>query len=374
MAYGPYGPGGPQGGWGPRPPGPPRGGGYGPPMGGGYGPPPQWRQPRRKSGSTLAWVLGGFGLLAILGVGFIVVIAALSGGPSSKPPLADKSTGAPADTYSPTSSYSPTYSPSSPADSPTDPYSSESPSSTPSPTHSANTSRTKNSVYKAGALKSTRCPSGATNLHSTKAVRRHMRHLFHCLDKAWAPTLSRVHMENESPKSVLTSGGGRSPCGSYPPSGSGVPFYCGSNKTIYASIKAATREYSRTPGYSPMAVDSLFAHEYGHHVQNMTGILVSYSEASSSARESKRLGMSRRLELQASCFAGMFMRSVQGSYPIHGSQKSKLQLFNSNVGDWGRGPRNHGTPKHNGMWYKQGFDRKKAYQCNTWKINGSYTS
>lgn len=343
---------------------------------GGYGPPPQWRPPPRRNGSTLAWVLGGLGVLALCGVGFVLMIVLMSGSDSSDhPPVADSSY-TPSDTYStPEPSYSPTDTYSSPPESftPTDTYSSDTPSSTPSPTKSLNTSRTKNAVYRAGALPTTRCPTSPESLGSSSAIRTHLHHLFGCLDKAWGPTLKRAGIQHESPDSVLTAGGGRGPCGAYPTPGSGVPYYCSQNNTIYASTKAVTHEYGRTPGYGPMALDSLFAHEYGHHIQNLTGIMESYSNAYSTASETKRLGLSRRLELQATCFEGMFMRSVHGSYPISSSQQSTLVLFNGNIGDW-RGPRTHGTPKHNGMWYKQGYDRRKAYQCNTWTIGGSYTS
>ncbi|HEY3686326.1 MAG TPA: neutral zinc metallopeptidase [Streptosporangiaceae bacterium] len=345
---------------------------------GGYGPPPQWRPPPRRKSSALAWVLGGLGVLALFGVGFVLLIVMLAGSSSHNPSIAESST--PEDTYSDT--YSPTYATDTPTDSyttpeesysPTDTYSSDSPSSTPSPTHTTNTSRTKNAVYRAGALPTTSCRTGAESLSSSSAIRTHLHHLFGCLDKAWAPELKREGIQHESPDSVLTAGSGRGPCGAYPTPGTGVPYYCSQNNTIYASTTAVTREYGRTPGFSSMALDSLFAHEYGHHIQNLTGIMSSYSDAYSTASETTKLGLSRRLELQATCFAGMFMRSVHGSYPVSPSQQNTLILFNGNIGDW-RGPRTHGTPKHNGMWYKQGYDRRKAYQCNTWTIGGSYTS
>lgn len=361
-----------------RPPGPPPGGPPPRPPMGGYGPPPQWRPPRRKNGSTVAWLLGGLGAVAFLGIGFVVVLAITSGGSDHDHPPVAESSYTPSDTYSPRHTYSPrdTYSPThtdEPEDSPGDTYSSKSPSSTPSPTHSVNTSRKKNAIYKAGALPRTHCPTRPVSLGSSSAVRKHLRHLFRCLDKAWAPEMDKAGMEHESPNSVLTAGRGHGACGAYPTPGSGVPYYCPSNNTIYASTTAVTREYSRTPGFGSMALDSLFAHEYGHHIQNVTGIMTSYSQAARGVGKTTKLGLSRRLELQATCFAGLFMRSVQGSYAISPSEERTLVLFNSNIGDW-RGPRSHGTPKHNGMWYKQGFDRRKAYQCNTWKISGSYTS
>lgn len=364
MAYGPYGPGGPQGGWGGRPPGPPP---YPPgpgrhTFGGGYGPPPQWRPPRRKNHSALVWVLAGLGVFAFVGIGVILVSAVTGHSDDTGAPVAQSS-------YTPGAS-SPAYSPSG---APSDTHSAGSPNATPSPGRTANTGRAKNSVYQAGALPATRCPTHPENLHSSVAIRTHLHHLFACLDKAWAPELNREGIALSSPHSVLTAGSGHGACGDYPTPGSGVPYYCPTNNTIYASTTAVTQEYGHTPGYGAMALDSLFAHEYGHHVQNLTGIMDSYSTAAGSENPAKQLALSRRLELQATCFAGMFMNSARHSYPISSSQENELVLFNSNVGDWG-GPRNHGTPAHNGMWYDLGWQRRQAAGCNTWTVSASQTS
>lgn len=342
MAYGPYGPGGPQG-----------------------GAPPDWRPPRRKNHSALVWVLAGLGVFTFVGIGAVLVAAVTGHSDDGGAPVAQSSY-TPGDTYSSAPAHSPDSAPSATR-------STESPDSTPSPGQTANTGRTRNAVYRAGALPATRCPTRPENLHSPVAIRTHLHHLFTCLDRAWAPELSRAGVAHSAPHSVLTAGSGHGACGDYPTPGSGVPYYCPTNNTIYASTTAVTQEYGRTPGYGSMALDSLFAHEYGHHVQNLTGIMDSYSTAAGSENDAKRLGLSRRLELQATCFAGMFMHATQRSYTISSAQENELVLFNSNVGDWG-GPRNHGTPAHNGMWYKLGWERRQAAGCNTWVVSGSQTS
>lgn len=285
-------------------------------------------------------------------------------------PSSDSSYGStPEDTYSSYGS-SPEDTYSSYGSSPEDTYSS---SPTSAPTKTTNTSRKRNSMYKMGALPRTRCPSGSVNLHSSSSIRHHLTHMFGCMTKAWKPALARQDIDLDTPGTVITSGRGRGACGSYPSAGSNVPYYCPSNSTIYASTSATLHEYSRGRGFDAAGFDSIFAHEYGHHIQNTTGIEDSYWRMASSAPQTKKLGMSRRLELQATCFAGMFMHSVKGSYPIGSSQEAQLVAFNSQVGDW-KGPRNHGAPKHNGMWFKQGYTRHKAYQCNTWAASGSETS
>lgn len=65
----------------------------------------------------------------------------------------------------------------------------------------------------------------------------------------------------------------------------------------------------------PLKYLSVFSHEFGHHVQEVTGIL---DEANRRERRVGRdspagLESSRRTELQAQCFAGMFIDFIVDS-------------------------------------------------------------
>ena len=50
----------------------------------------------------------------------------------------------------------------------------------------------------------------------------------------------------------------------------------------------------------------MIAHEVGHHVQNLTGILPKFNEMRQPMSEAEANQMSMRVELQADCFAGMW--------------------------------------------------------------------
>ena len=70
------------------------------------------------------------------------------------------------------------------------------------------------------------------------------------------------------------------------------------------------------------------AHEYGHHIQGATGLF--YARAVYlQEHPAEKLNSSRRNELQASCFGGVFTRAVANSYPLTDRRK-ELEFQSSN--------------------------------------------
>lgn len=119
----------------------------------------------------------------------------------------------------------------------------------------------------------------------------------------------------------------------------------------------------------------MMAHEYGHHIQQLTGVMDSWwAKTTATSSNSARLGLSRRLELQATCIGGMWMRSVASSYPVSTSNRIRLFTFYGQVGDYPGWPRDHGAPVNNNRWFRQGWEKNQAYQCNTWAAPSSTTS
>ncbi|CAN5205205.1 neutral zinc metallopeptidase [soil metagenome] len=81
------------------------------------------------------------------------------------------------------------------------------------------------------------------------------------------------------------------------------PFYCPPEETIYldtAFYDELTGRFGATDG--PLAEMYVVAHEWGHHIQNITGIMNGLDlQATGPASDSVRL------ELQADCFAGAWV-------------------------------------------------------------------
>ncbi|MCC5578058.1 neutral zinc metallopeptidase [Microtetraspora sp. AC03309] len=353
----------------PYPPGPQRPTGpYGPPR---YTP-PTW-QPRKKKSGAGAIVGGLLGVMALALVVLFVGAALLkkSGHESSTTPIA-----LPTFTYSPPPRNEPTSPPTTrPTSRPTSQPTSR-PTSRPTsePVRQVNKSLKANSVYLAGTLPTTRCPAGNTNIYNHAQFKALILKTGKCMGNAWGPALDRVGINWQAPGYMIAARKGRGACGDYPSPGSNVPYYCPRNSTIYASTSAMTKEYGSLGNWHGLII-SMMAHEYGHHVQNLTGISDQWwSHYLATSSKNTRLALTRRHELQATCFGGMFMRSVAASYPISATQRNSLLWAYNHLGDPPGGPRDHGSTASNYGWFRQGYMRQKAYQCNTWAVGASSVS
>ncbi|MBB5629805.1 neutral zinc metallopeptidase [Sphaerisporangium krabiense] len=243
-----------------------------------------------------------------------------------------------------------------------------------------NTTLTRNSLYLAGTLPRTNCRGRATNVYNDAQLKALILATSTCMNRTWSSALGKVGIPFSPPGYAVTARGGRGACGDFPHKGSIVPYYCPRNATIYASTSAMADGTGRQRGYASLsnwhgAFTAMFAHEYGHHVQHLSGLEDSWwSKTLASRSSSGKLGLSRRYELQANCLSGLWMRSVAASYPITSARRNTLYYFFSNVGDWPGYPRDHGSPPNSGRWFRQGYERVKTFQCNTWLASASSTS
>ncbi|MFG1944208.1 neutral zinc metallopeptidase [Nonomuraea sp. NPDC048826] len=337
----------------------------------------------------VAGVLGlVFGSIAALFV-LVVVGAAVIGGSSGRDTSTPLAYSTPSPYSEPTRSRADESDPPTPDDTPTvnpsprpteDDEPDDEPDVDPPEQVTVNRSLKNNSVYRAGALPRYTCRAGNVNLRSHSQVKSLILKTGKCMDRAWGEILRKQNIPFTPPDYAIVATKGRGVCGDYPPAGSNVPYYCPRNRTIYVSTSGVAVGNSSSAGYGQIinwhgGVTSAMAHEYGHHVQNLTGLIDSWWERTlETSSQSSKLGLSRRMELQATCFAGMWMRSVAASYPVSTSNRQRLFWLWSNLGDHPGRVRDHGSPANNHRWFRQGWEKNQAYQCNTWVVPASATS
>src|SRR5690606_2360953 len=99
---------------------------------------------------------------------------------------------------------------------------------------------------------------------------------------------------------VFFSGATRTGCGN---ATSAVgPFYCPTDETIYIDLTFYDELRSRFGASGgPFAEAYVIAHEYGHHVENLTGVL-DRAQRGETGPESDDV----RVELMADCYAGLW--------------------------------------------------------------------
>ncbi|WP_243714950.1 neutral zinc metallopeptidase, partial [Actinomadura bangladeshensis] len=326
-----------------RPPhgGPPYGGppyGAPPPRGPGYGPPaygqPQYRYvpmrppPRRSAGGTIAGIFGGLTALVVLA---ILGLAALGG--------TQDATGS---TRTPTSSGGG------------------------NAALSSKEKATNSPLYKTGPLTSVSCRLPQI-LPSAESMRGFMDTLSDCLDSAWARQFQKAGIAFDKPDRVFWVDPGRSPCGTYPAPGASA-FYCPANNTMYVGL----RHVVETSGGEPLSHYAVYArviaHEYGHHVQDRAGILLYGDRQIESGDKATGNAASRRIELQAQCFAGAFLGSERATLPMTREQYVAMITDVRGRGE-DRKPvdeRDHGSGAHYAGWVVAGFNGRDLTVCNTW--------
>jgi uncharacterized protein len=86
------------------------------------------------------------------------------------------------------------------------------------------------------------------------------------------------------------------------------PFYCPNDETVYidtAFYDELKSQFGASGG--PLAQLYVIAHEWGHHIQNITGIMSDKLDLQATGPTSDSV----RLELQADCFAGAWVGAAQ---------------------------------------------------------------
>ncbi|WP_433199287.1 neutral zinc metallopeptidase [Nocardia sp. CA-107356] len=105
-------------------------------------------------------------------------------------------------------------------------------------------------------------------------------------------------------------------------------------------------------------------HEYGHHLQSSTGILRTADRDIDTAGERSPLGLelSRRIELQAQCLAGVMLAAARSGGMMTPSTAAELIDIQSDVAE----DPAHGTGANSRRWVETGYRTASTSSCNTW--------
>jgi uncharacterized protein len=237
-----------------------------------------------------------------------------------------------------------------------------------------NTSLAKNSIYAVdlGAaqvsckikVRSPQPPLQDTNLgpYGKKVV--------NCLVKAFAKPLAAHGIELKTPRVKAYRKTIKTPCGRFGQTDAPA-YYCSVTHTIYWPVAADDANEAYT--FARLGYVGLVAHEFGHHLQAESGMLREYGERAFTAKSrGQRYLLSRRLELQAQCFEGIFLATAARSINLSNNDRYQLRTWHTYTGDEdppaSRKP-DHGSSAAQIRWLNRGLDSADFGRCNTWKAS-----
>jgi len=123
------------------------------------------------------------------------------------------------------------------------------------------------------------------------------------------------------------------------------------------------------PVWNLVDFQQLIAHEYGHHVQQSSGILTTYDAGWSKQPKATQLENERRLELQASCLGAAFLGANRSGFRLAGERLRMWKYIVRHVGDENNTLkiRDHGSYKNHAYWTTRAFASTSPATCNTFK-------
>lgn len=180
-----------------------------------------------------------------------------------------------------------------------------------------------------------------------------------------------------APKVVLFSNQVDTACGTA--DSSTGPFYCPGDEKVYIDLSFydQLREQFGAPGDFAQAY--VLAHEVGHHIQNITGVLPEFNQRRQSMSQEEANAYSVRVELQADCYAGVWANYAgQEDLLDNGDVEEALNAANQ-IGDDTLQERmqgfavpktfNHGTSAQRKTWFERGYRSGNPSDCDTFSGN-----
>lgn len=123
-------------------------------------------------------------------------------------------------------------------------------------------------------------------------------------EDVWTKEFRKMGRTYEPPRLVLFTNSVQSGCGGA--TSSSGPFYCSADQCVYIDLSFFSQMRHQLGADGDFAYAYVIAHEVGHHVQYLLGILDDAHQQMSRVSEKESNRISVRLELQADFFAGIW--------------------------------------------------------------------
>jgi predicted metalloprotease len=192
-------------------------------------------------------------------------------------------------------------------------------------------------------------------------------------EDTWTEILKGMGKDYPKPTLTLFTDQIRSACGSA--SAATGPFYCPNDQNVYIDLGFFAELQQRFGAPGDFAEAYVIAHEVGHHVQNVLGILPEVHQKEAALDEAGANALSVKTELQADCFAGIWAKHTQQEGLLEAGDVEEALNAAAAVGDDRLQKESqgyvvpdsftHGTSEQRASWFRRGFDKGDIKSCDT---------
>jgi len=196
-------------------------------------------------------------------------------------------------------------------------------------------------------------------------------------ENIWHDIFKEKGATYREPKLVLFSGRVESACGI---AGSSTgPFYCPGDEKLYIDLSFYNELQKRFKAPGDFAMAYVIAHEVGHHIQNLTGVMDKMNELRSQVNQEEYNKYSVKLELQADFFAGVWAHYTQRLDLLESGDLEEALNAASAVGDDNIQKQTqgyvvpesftHGSAEQRKKWFYKGFTTGDMMQGDTFSAD-----
>jgi len=195
-------------------------------------------------------------------------------------------------------------------------------------------------------------------------------------EDAWTDIFAQAGGRYAPPKLVLFSESYPTACGMG--QAAAGPFYCPVDEKVYIDLQFYQLMRDRFHASGDFAQAYVIAHEVGHHVQNLLGVMDQVSAMRGRVSEREYNALSVRLELQADCLAGVWARHAdQTKHLLEPGDVEEAIAAATAIGDdtlqkQAQGYAvpdsfTHGSSEQRVRWLRRGLERGDLRDCDTFK-------
>lgn len=153
------------------------------------------------------------------------------------------------------------------------------------------------------------------------------------------------------------------------------PFYCPGDQKVYIDLSFYDELRDKFGAPGDFAQAYVLAHEVGHHVQNITGVLPEFNQRRQAMSQEDANAYSVRIELQADCYAGIWANYAGQQDLVEMGDFEEALNAAEQIGDDTLQKRmqgfavpktfNHGTSAQRKAWFERGYRTGQPGDCDT---------